>query len=90
MALTPEQRRQRAEIGAHEKWAREPDRPAATAKARAAFLAKLETQVDPAGVLPPAERRRRAEHLRKAHLARMALKSSRARAAKRDGAHGPA
>lgn len=33
----------------------------ATAKARAAFLAKFEREADPEGVLPPAERRRRAE-----------------------------
>jgi len=85
MSLTPDQLRLRAEIGAHEKWAREPDRPAATAKARAAFLAKLEAEVDPAGVLPPEERARRAEHLRQAHMKRMALASSRARAARKRG-----
>jgi hypothetical protein len=83
--LTPEQRALRAEIGAHEKWAREPDRPAATAKARRGFLAKLEAEVDPGGVLPPEERARRAEHLRQAHMKRMALASSRARAAKKGG-----
>jgi len=86
--VTPQERRLRAEIGAHEKWAREPDRPAATAKARAAFLAKLEAEVDPGGVLPPEERARRVEHLRKAHMARMALASSRARAARNGGGDG--
>jgi hypothetical protein len=88
--LTPEQRALRAEIAVHEKWAREPDRTAATAKARRGFLAKLEAEVDPAGVLPPEERARRVEHLRLAHMKRMALASSRARAAKKGGAHGPA
>jgi hypothetical protein len=87
--LTPEQRALRAEIGAHEKWARTPDRPAATAKARAAFVAKLEAEVDPRGVLPPEERARRAEQLRQAHMKRMALASSRARAAKKGGADAP-
>jgi hypothetical protein len=87
--LTPEQLRLRAEIGAHEKWAREPDRPAATAKARAAFLAKLAAEVDPAGILPAEERARRVEHLRQAHMKRMALASSRARAAKKGGADAP-
>ena len=87
-ARDPQERRLRAEIGAHEKWAREPDRPAATAKARRAFLAKLEAEVDPAGVLPPEERARRVEHKRQAHMKRMALASSRARAAKKGGAHG--
>src|SRR3954467_7644157 len=51
-----------------------------TAKARAAFLARFEREVDPEGSLPEAERRRRAEHARKAHFARLALKSARTRA----------
>ena len=85
--MTPQERRLRAEIGAHEKWAREPNRPAATAKARRAFLAKLEAEVDPAGILPPEERARRVEHKRQAHMKRMALASSWARAAKKGGAH---
>ena len=45
---------------------------------RRAFLAKLEAEVDPAGVLPPEERARRVEHKRQAHMKRMALASSRA------------
>jgi hypothetical protein len=89
MALTPEQQRLRASIAANEKWARAPDRPAATAKARAAFLAKLAAEVDPAGILPAEERARRVESLRRAHMARMALKSSRARAAKKGGGNAP-
>jgi hypothetical protein len=80
--VTPDERRLRAQIGAHEQWAREPDRTARTAKARRAFLAKLEAQVDPQGVLPPEERARRAEHLRQAHMKRMALAASRARTAR--------
>jgi hypothetical protein len=54
------------------------------------LLAKFEAEADPDGRLPDEERRRRAEHLRKAHMARMALASSRARAARKGGAHGPA
>ncbi len=38
---------------AHKRWAYEPDRTAATAPAREAFLRKLEHQVDPEGVLTP-------------------------------------
>ena len=53
-----------------------------TAKARARFLSKFEAQVDPAGVLEPEERQRRAQAARKAHFARMALKSAKARARK--------
>lgn len=68
-----------ASIGAHESWARTIDRTARTAPARKAFLDKFEVQVDPDGVLSPAERALRAEHARKAHFQRMALKSARAR-----------
>ncbi len=46
---------------------------------RKAFLDGFERQVDPEGVLPIAERQRRAEHARKAYFTRLALKSSRAR-----------
>lgn len=42
-------------------------------------MAKFEREVDPDGVLSPEERARRAEHLRKAHFQRLALKSARAR-----------
>jgi hypothetical protein len=51
-----------------------------TARARAAFLASFETAVDPDGVLPTAERLRRAQAARRAHMARLAYASARARA----------
>jgi hypothetical protein len=51
-----------------------------TAKARAAFLDSFEKKADPSGSLPPAERRRRADHLRQAHMKALALKSAEARA----------
>ena len=50
-----------------------------TAKARATFLARFQDEVDPDRLLPEDERRRRAEYARKAHFARLALASSRAR-----------
>ena len=50
-----------------------------TAKARAEFLARFEREVDPEGELPPAERARRAAYARRAHMARLALASARAR-----------
>lgn len=65
-----------ATIGAHESWARTEDRSARTAKARASFDARFETQVDPDGVLTPSERAKRAAHARKAYFARLALKSA--------------
>jgi hypothetical protein len=71
--LTPEQRRLRAELGAHALWGRQTDRAAQTAKARAAFLAKLEAEVDPDGTLPPKLRASMVEHRRQEHMKRMAL-----------------
>ena len=79
MALTPQQRRLRAEIAAHARWSRED--PTATAiRAQAGLLAKFEREVDPDGTLTPAERARRAEHARRAHMKRLALRSAQARA----------
>jgi hypothetical protein len=48
-------------------------------------MRRFEREADPAGVLDPAERARRAEHLRRAYFTRLALASSRAR--KKGGAH---
>ncbi len=79
MTLTPSQRRLRAQIAAHESWARTEDRSARTAPARQAALDRFERQVDPDGRLDPAERARRAASARKAHFARLALKSAQAR-----------
>lgn len=81
-SLTTEQRRLRAALAAHEMWANCDDPAAHTLPAREAFLSRFERQVDPAGALAPKERARRAEHARKAYFARLALKSSRARATK--------
>jgi hypothetical protein len=50
-----------------------------TRAARQAFWNKFERDVDPEGVLPPEERARRAEMARKAHFARLALASAKAR-----------
>lgn len=68
-----------ASIAAHESWARTEDRAARTAPGRKAMLDKFERQVDPDGTLLPAERAIRAEHARKAHFKRLALKSAQAR-----------
>jgi hypothetical protein len=77
--LTPSERSLRAQIAAHESWSRTDDRSARTANARRAMLDKFERQVDPDGKLSPAERAKRAEHARKAHFKRLALKSAQAR-----------
>jgi hypothetical protein len=81
----PQPRSQRSlasSIAAHERWAHEPDRSAATAAARAALMTKFEHEVDPDGTLDPAERARRAEHKRKAYFGRLALKSATVRRAR--------
>jgi hypothetical protein len=80
--MTPEQRRIRASIAANVMHAKNDPREI-TAAARAAFLRRFEREADPDGVLEPAERARRAEHLRKAYFGRLALASSKARAARR-------
>ena len=61
----------RARIAAHESWANTPNRSARTAPARAALDQKF---LDAAGGDPV-----RAGHLRKAHFARLALRSAEAR-----------
>lgn len=77
--LSESERALRSQIAAHESWARTADRAARTAPARKAMLDKFEQQVDPEGKLSPAERAQRAEHARKAHFKRLALKSAQAR-----------
>jgi hypothetical protein len=69
-----------ARMGAHRSWARTEDRSARTAPARAAFLTRFEKQVDPDGVLPVAERLRRAESARRAFYLELAAKSAKSRA----------
>lgn len=68
---TSTERHLSASIAAHESWAATTDRTARTAPARAALLQKF---LDAAGGDPV-----RAEHLRKAHFKRLALKSAKAR-----------
>lgn len=77
-SLTPEERSARARAGAHALHAKY-DSKRITAPARAAFLARFETQVDPHGELSDQERARRAEHARKAHMASLALRSAQKR-----------
>jgi hypothetical protein len=78
--LSPEQRSLRARIGAFAQKAQHDPRET-TARAREAFLARFLNAVDPDGLLSTEERQRRAEYARRAHMARLALASSRARSA---------
>lgn len=74
--LSPSERTLRARMAAHAMHA------AGRTNTRAAVdavLAKFEAQVDPEGALAPDERRRRAIHARKAHMARLAFESAKKR-----------
>jgi hypothetical protein len=57
-------------------WAATPDRAARTLRAREAYLLKLETEVDPDGVMSDADRRKAAENKRRANLLWAAQKSA--------------
>lgn len=59
---------------------------AMTRAARRGFLVRFERQVDPMGVLTPAERTRRAEAAMRVHMLRLAERSAAARAGRRDRA----
>jgi hypothetical protein len=83
LAVDAEEMARRGRIGAHVTHSRH-DARELTAPARAAFLTTFEKQVDPDGVLPPDERRRRATHARKSHMARLARLSVLARKGARD------
>jgi hypothetical protein len=76
--MTAEQRELRARLAAHAMHARNDSR-VVSGNARRAFLERFEREVDPDGVLPVVERRRRAEHARRAHMLRLALRSAQAR-----------
>jgi hypothetical protein len=71
--VNPSQRTARARLAAHTRWANCDDRVEATAGARKAFLDRFERQVDPDGLLPPAERAKRAANARKAYMSRLSL-----------------
>lgn len=79
MALSHEQRVLRSRLSAHKLHATHNSREL-TANARKAFLSKFEAEVDPDGVLDPADRASRAEHARKAYFTKLAFESSKARA----------
>jgi hypothetical protein len=85
--LTPGERGLRARIGAYAMHARN-DARETSANGRAAFLARFEWLADPEERLPAAERQRRAQQLRSAYFARLALASAKARRARGPAAKG--
>lgn len=84
LSLTPEERRLRARVAANTRWSREDPAEQAN-KMRGGFRRKFEREVDPNGELPQVERERRARAALRAHMARLALKSSRARSKSKAG-----
>jgi hypothetical protein len=85
VALTDAQVSLRAQFAANTRWSRED--PAANAeRGQAGLVARFEREVDPDGLLDPAERERRVECAKKAHFQRLAFASSKARARKAGGA----
>lgn len=56
-------------------WSRTEDRSARTRPAREKFLQRFEQEVDPDGKLSPDERRRRAEHAKRAYMLRLAKRA---------------
>jgi hypothetical protein len=66
-------------IAAHVSWSRTIDRKARTRPGRDKFLERFEREVDPDGNLPPAARRQRAEHAKRAYMLRLAKRSALAR-----------
>ena len=79
--LTPEQRIMRSRLAAYRLHATHDARDT-TRKAREAFASRFERQVDPDGLLPPAERAQRADAARRAYFVGLALRSSQARRGK--------
>lgn len=71
MPIPPTERSLQASIAAHESWAATANRSRRTAPARAALEARFLAEADGDPV--------RAEHLRRAHFQRLALKSAQAR-----------
>lgn len=85
MSLSPEQRQLRASIAGNSRWSQE-DPKEGTKSARKAFEQRFLDQVDPQRVLPEAERERRARAALRAHMQRLALRSSKVRGARKAGA----
>lgn len=76
---TPAERSLRGRMAVHRSWANTSNRTARTAPGRQAFEARFEREVDPDGLLPLGERRRRAEDARRAYFANLSRQAAAAR-----------
>jgi hypothetical protein len=81
-SASPAERSLRARLAAHTLHSRH-EAGQMTAIARAGFLARFEREVDPDNALDPIERRRRAEHARRAYFIRLSLAAVQAKRVKR-------
>ena len=76
--MTPEERSLRARMGGYAVAAKYDTREV-TRPGREAFMAGFEREVDPDGVLPEAERARRAEAAKSLHFRRLVWRSAKVR-----------
>src|SRR5437016_3602431 len=84
VALTDAQMSLRGQIAANTRWSKED--PAVNAgRGQRGLIERFRREVDPDGTLPEAERERRAQCAYRAHFQRLALASSKARAARKAG-----
>lgn len=81
-SMSPAERSLRGRSAVLTSWANTSDRRARTRNGSQAFLARFEREVDPEGVLDPAERALRAEARRKAYMADLGRRAAKARRAK--------
>lgn len=72
---TREIRSLQARIAAHKSWAATADRSERARPGNAALMARFEKDVDPHGILPPAQRALMAESAMKAHFSTLALRA---------------
>lgn len=73
-----------AQAAAFQSWAMTSDRARRTAPARAARDAKFMRQIDPDGVMDPAELAQRVAAARRAYFSRLSLAAARARRERRE------
>jgi hypothetical protein len=78
--LSAEERSLRARIAVSERWAKTHDRTTATAPARAAAQrARWAREIDPDGVMPPAQLEARLEEMQRVHHMKVRLRAKTAR-----------
>jgi hypothetical protein len=77
--LTPEERSLRGKIAGYSSWEKTQNRTARTQRGRDVFRESFADKVDPDHLLSPVERAKAGEAAYRAHMARLAFKSAKAR-----------